>query len=151
MTSVIKPQVLVIDTQTQPLSTEKWGRSILYRSGFQYSIKNMNKCNSLTKEHGPFNSTYRIRFEKKYVPDRRIWNFLTNNKRVITTHAAYSCKANIDNVFWGSSPAMTRLLNTWSNKIELYSSHPSTTYNPERSMCLAARDSNLTVKSAVLK
>ena len=145
MNAILKPKALLVNTQTHALSTEKWGHSKVYKSGFQYSIDNINKCNSLTKEHGPFHSTYHIRFEKKYVLDNQIWEFSTTNKGMITTYAARPCKANIDNVFWGSSLEMTRLLNVWSNKLKTYASDPFATYNPERSMCLAARDSKIKV------
>ena len=142
----LSPDALYVGSQEMNESSLRWGRSPVSFAGFRHNVEAMRSCSGIS-QHRRVQRTYRLRFEKRYIPSPSIWMRTATAASTITTFAPVACGANVDNVFWGAPDAMHRLIQTWYSNVDKYSKHPSTAHNPERSICLASRDANVTMSS----
>ena len=141
ISSALMPVGMLVDSQGKP-SARKWGRTGVSFSDVENMIRLLRECSALSlKWRAPASQTYRLRFDRNKSPSLEVLKHARQD--VVSTYAHFACKANIDNVFWGTPEAMDRLLSTWYLNARNYSRRGEALFNQERSLCLASIDANI--------
>ena len=68
----LSPDALYVGSQEMNESSLRWGRSPVSFAGFRHNVEAMRSCSGIS-QHRRVQRTYRLRFEKKYIPSPSIW------------------------------------------------------------------------------